>query len=141
MGLSKERTLKFDEGRFLAQSTDAARVVNAAKFFECFDFNDTEVKALGIVPRESLTSKQGLRMFPQTMETETIVTKQRDKVTGSMIEVTNQRQTWKSDKTLLRRNRPHSNNGFYFKKSKSEPARYQVEEPAIKETPIPEEID
>jgi hypothetical protein len=43
------------------------------------------------------------------METEAIHGKQIDRVTGAIVEVTDQRMTWRGDRTLLRRGNPFSN--------------------------------
>lgn len=90
-----------------------------------------------IVPRRSLTTKQNLRIFPPQIETETEVSTQLFKELplspGRLTKVTNQRVTWKSDTTLLRRGIPDANwsRGLHRQTSRTKRIDYTPEQPAL----------
>ena len=67
-----------------------------------------ESVAVHVVPRKSLTTKQGLRHFPIQMETEPMKGSHpiMDGKPNPNSSVTNERLVWKSDTTLLSRARP-----------------------------------
>lgn len=87
--------------------TSATAVLqDAAKYYECSFVEEN--RADHIVPRQSITRQQLLGIFPQRVETEPAATRQLDKQTGELVETTDNRVRWKSDKTLLRRGNPFS---------------------------------
>jgi len=75
-----------------------------------------ETVADHVVPRKSITDSQYLRLFPQTVEVEPIKTRQLDKATGKMVETTDNRVVWRSDRTLLDTTRPDSKLAGKFKR-------------------------
>lgn len=95
----------------LGSNSTAALVVDAAKYFECAAIEENRDDY--IVPRQSLTRRHLLGMFPQQVETAPIPTRQLDKQTGELVETTDNRITWRSDKTLLRRNKPFNEIGTF----------------------------
>lgn len=90
----------------------------AAPLFECSFSEETEETHL--IPRQSVTRKQLLGIVPQTLELAPIPTKQLNKrsydgkaktvaeaiAQAGVIETTENRLAWKSDRTLLKRNNP-----------------------------------
>jgi hypothetical protein len=95
----------------LTSNSTAALVVDAAKYFACAAIEENRDDY--IVPRQSLTRRLLLEAFPQQVETAPIPTRQLDKQTGELVETTDNRITWKSDKTLLRRNKPFEQIGTF----------------------------
>lgn len=85
-------------------SSTSAVVMDAAKYYDHTTIEET--KQDHIIPRQSLTAKHFLALFPQSVEVEPVVSRQLDKLSGKMIETTDNRLVWKSDKTLLNRNKP-----------------------------------
>lgn len=81
-----------------------AVVLDAAKYNESALIDES--KETHVVPRQSVTRKQLLGIFPQRFETEDQVSRQLDHVTGKMVEVHDTRTVWRSDKTLLRKGNP-----------------------------------
>lgn len=91
----------------------------------CSDLQETVKDHL--IPRKSLTEKQLLMVFPRQVETEAIHGRQLDQLgnTGKfttvdealskcrMIETTDQRQTWRSDKSLLLPGKPGQRIGTF----------------------------
>jgi hypothetical protein len=80
-----------------------AAVEQSAILFDCSFIEETVEDH--IVPRHSLTRQQLLEFRPQELEFEAIKTKQRDK-DGRIVETTENRLAWRSDRTLLRRGNP-----------------------------------
>ena len=72
-----------------------------------------ETRETHVVPRQSTTDKQFLRLFPRRVEVEPIVTRQLDKQTGKMVETTENRVVWKSDRTLLDTAKPMQGIGTF----------------------------
>lgn len=91
-------------------SSATAAIAHAAQYFEAPLIE--ERAETHVIPRQSITRKQLLGVFPQQLEFAPRVSRQLDKPhykrTGEirMIEVVDQRLAWKSDKTLLRRGNP-----------------------------------
>jgi hypothetical protein len=85
-----------------AKSNFTATVIDNAIYYDCVDAL-CETPETHIVPRYSLTRKQLLGIFPSTIETEPVVSKQLDHTTGKMIEVTDNRIVYKSTRSLLNR--------------------------------------
>lgn len=66
-----------------------------------------------IVPRNSVTVKQLLRVKPPVLETETVHCRQLDHSTGKMVETTDQRLVYRSDRTLLNGKAFQGARGYY----------------------------
>ena len=98
------------------KSNFAATVVDNTVFYDAVDALNETVET-HVVPRRSLTRKQLLGIFPQRVETAPIPTRQLDKQTGKMVATTENRVTWKSDRSLL--NRTPSNEIGTFKREGS----------------------
>lgn len=94
------------DGHNLHGTSITALAADRAKYCEISECEETV--ETHIVPRRSITRKQYLGVFPARVETEAIKTHQRDKRTGELIETTDNRIVWKSDRTLLRRGNPFS---------------------------------
>lgn len=92
-------------------SSAAKLTIDAAKYYECATIE--ERPETHIVPRQSETRKQLLGVLPGSIETETRKGRQLDKRSGELIEVNDQRLTWKSDRTLLRRGKPFEEIGTF----------------------------
>lgn len=114
---------------------DSIRTVEATliKMDQCELEESTETH---IVPRKSVTKRQGLMVQPQTLEFEPladtkVITYQADKMTGQTVEVTDyyprNRIVWKSDKTLLRRGLPDQLQDIRFKRLTSRSKRVVTE--------------
>lgn len=116
--------------------------------------------------RRSVTQKQLLRVLPQTIEVESMQSRQLDRkgegtvevtvtervgnttiqraftVPGRMIETTDNRLIWKSDRTLLRNDKPDLLENIQFNRETSRSKRMSKqpgdkrELPAIMETPV-----
>ena len=120
---------------------------SSAKHFEYTDIRETE--ETHVIPRKSLTEKQHLRLFPQQVELERIILKRRQLATidGKQVMVkttdTVYRTVWKSDKTLLRQNRPEQLDRIKFKRQNHYDKRTetQVERPAIVEIQVDPDND
>lgn len=95
----------------LKGSSAAKLTIDAAKYFECAAVEETREDH--IVPRQSITRQQYLGAFPVRVETETIPTRQLDKQSGELVETTDERITWRSDRSLLRRNKPFKDIGIF----------------------------
>lgn len=118
--------------------------VDAAKYYECAE-EVIETVADYVVPRRSLTTKLGLRIFPRTTEVEQITSKVR-MMDGSTVTVTNPKTVWKSDRTLLRQNRPDQLDQMKLARVTSRTKRKvweEPEQPATIEVPIdsPDSLD
>lgn len=68
-------------------------------------FDGEETTEDFIVPRRSITVKQGLEYKPLQMEFEDRNGKQLDKVSKKLVAVNERRLVWKSDRTLLNRSK------------------------------------
>jgi hypothetical protein len=79
-----------------------ALVADAGIFLECSEIQESAEDYL--IPRQSLTNKLHLRLFPNYI-TETEVSWQTDKLTGQRVRVTNPIRV-KTDSTLLQRGMP-----------------------------------
>lgn len=103
----------------LTGKSTASLAMDAAQYFDCSTVDETREDH--IVPRQSITRKQFLPFFPQRLETAAVPSKQLDKAgfdgkkytdsntavaDNRMIAVTDNRVTWKSDRTLLNRSKP-----------------------------------
>jgi hypothetical protein len=92
-------------------NSTANLVIDAAKYFECATIEENRQDH--VIPRQSITRKQLLQIFPQRVETEPVPTKQLDRRSGNMVETTDNRVTWKSDRTLLRKGKPFDKIGVF----------------------------
>lgn len=110
-----EKDAKADARSMVSTSSPTAVAIEGKRsytpaMFEFFGAVETE--ETHVIPRESLTKSQGLPWRDRQVETETMRGRQLDtkhyKRTGQirMIEVTDERVTWRSDRNLLRRDRP-----------------------------------
>lgn len=144
-------------------SIDSTKVAeHASIFFECHECEETSDDH--IVPRQSLTVQQHLKVFPQQIETEIRKARQLDhsvpcKVDlniatvcqlGSvsciaqhrMIPTSDQRRVWQSDRTLLRIGKPETweerKNAPRFTRitSRSKIRKTEIEEPAAVTVPV-----
>ncbi len=86
----------------LHNTSVTALIMDRAKHYECSTIEETA--ETHIIPRESLTGKLGLRLFPQVVEVAKIPTRVME--WGVMVEKPYYRVTWRSDKTLLYRDKP-----------------------------------
>src|SRR5438309_846167 len=81
------------------------RTVTAAAIERVGMYNDhaeiAETVKEHVVPRQSLSRKLLLRVFPLSLETEVVHARQYDHKLKRMVETTHQRLAWKSDRTLL----------------------------------------
>ncbi len=84
--------------------SDTARVGHAAMYFQHAERFEESVES-ALIPRKSLGTKQNLSAF-QSVEVEVVTNKQFDKTLDRVTPVGETRVTWKSDKTLLRKNNP-----------------------------------
>lgn len=118
----------------------SALVADAGKYFECAEIAETQEDH--IIPRQSLTNQLHLRLFPITFETEQRNAKQRNKVDGKLVATTDNRVIWKSDRTLLRTNKPEATIPVFVREtSYSKRKRLEKEIPACIEAPqIPDDI-
>lgn len=91
----------------LVGTSVTATIEDRAKYVPGTNVEETEKDH--IVPRQSLTRKQHLMVFPQTTETVTDKARQLDHKSGNMIETTDERVTWRSDKSLLEKRNPFRN--------------------------------
>lgn len=114
----------------------SSMLIDAGPFYECFE--TVESIASHLIPRKSLTSQQGLRLFAQSTEVIDQPSRVRDKVSGAMVTITNPKVVWRSDRTLLRRNRPEQLEDLDFRRitSKTKRVIFEPEEPATVEIPI-----
>lgn len=78
----------------------------AAKYFACASIE--EQPETHLVPRKSITASQFLQFRSPELETEPMRARQLAK-DGSTVETTDNRLLWKSDRSLLRGNKPFSN--------------------------------
>lgn len=164
----------------ITRSHDSARI-SAAALYDYTDAEETtEDKHLSHdvmvqLVRRSKTSKEHLRMFPQSVETEQINGRQLNKLgpksmitvavpvktsgeagkhtteyeiktlpaPGTLVEVTTNRVVWKSDKTLLRRDRPDTLEDIRFKRvtSRTKVTKTEVERPATIEVPTEQNVE
>jgi len=115
----------------------------SAKFFECFD--GTETKEDHLIPRQSLTIQQHLRIFDRkVLEMMPIKSRQLDKKlfkeTGKVVlrEVVDNKTTKYSDKTLLRQGKPFQYPAD-FKRQTSKTKRIRMDEDTIFRGGEPEE--
>lgn len=114
-------------------SQTAAVLETAALRYDCSDVQETVETHL--IPRKSLTEQLHLALFPRTIETEQTTTRQRDKLTGDLVTVTNNRQIWKSDRSLLIQGKPVDETRFKRETSRSKRRVTEIEEPATIEIP------
>lgn len=116
----------------------AVLVENSAIYYDCARIEETE--ETHVVPRKSLTNKLHLKLIQQSIEVLPIKTRQLDHSDPNgvrMIKTTNNRLVWKSDKNLLRMNKPATNNGVNIRgvgagyvrvTSSSKRRKFEVEE-------------
>lgn len=109
------------------------RTKSTAKYFEYA--GEPETVEEHIVPRKSLTRKLLLRVFPPQVEVEQVKGRQLDKKSGRMVETTDNRVVWKSDRSLLRNNKPENLENIRFKRqtSRSRRIKTEIELPAVVE--------
>lgn len=87
------------------KTSTTALAAEAGIYFDCCEGIE-ETEETHVIPRRSLTRQQHLAIFPQTVQTEDVITHQTDKITGQRVAVSNPKIVWRSDKTLLRRETP-----------------------------------
>lgn len=129
-----------------SQGVDSTSIADsAAKYHECAEVEETEADYL--IPRQSLTTKLHLRLFPQRREFESLrptVHHQADKK-GKLVEVTNPkaRLVWKSDRTLLNPRIPEKLEDVKFSRitSHSKVRRSERELPATLEESTDRDIE
>ncbi len=93
-----------------------------------------------VVPRQSLTRQQLLEFFPQRVETEDVRSRQLDHATGKMVEVTDKRVVWRSDRTLLNRTKPFEQIGT-FKREGSVSVGLNTRKFRVTEPEVPTALD
>jgi hypothetical protein len=113
-----------------------------APFLECSDVDTKEreaCKALGVKPRESLTSVQLLRHRDTILELEPLKDTKRTQIgkDGKLYHTTEPRNrvTWKSTRSLLRQGTPKDEDTFVRVTSLSKRRRIEKETPAVIEVP------
>jgi hypothetical protein len=97
-------TRKTQDGHNLHGTSVTALITDTAKYVECSFIGETVEDH--VIPRQSLTRKQLLGVFPAKIETEPVKSRQLDKVSGKLVETTDNRAVWRSDSTLLKRGNP-----------------------------------
>lgn len=92
------------DGHNLHGTSVTALVAEHAMYSDWSEYEETVEDH--VIPRTSLTCKQYLGIFPPEIEVEVMRGSQLNKSTGEMVETTDNRLTWKQDKTLLNRAKP-----------------------------------
>lgn len=99
--------------RVHADNRNLTQVIQDGSIFcECSEHVE-ENYTQHIIPRQSLTTKQLLMVLPQQVEVEEVKFRQLDHSTGKMVEGTDNRVTWRSDRTLLSRGKPGEKIGTF----------------------------
>jgi hypothetical protein len=146
------RSVKAEVGQMLgSDSTSRVLCEGKAGYTPAMNthFLGEETQETHIIPRESITKRQGLGMFSPAVEFEQMsdtVRYQRDKRTGELVRTTDPgrfRKVWQSDRTLLSRTKVDQLEDIVFKRtgSVSKLTRTEVERPATVEIPVKPELD
>lgn len=135
-GSNDFRPSRKDYKETTAVSQTAAVLNTAAMMYDCSDVEETA--ETHIIPRKSLTQKLHLKSFPQSIETEQVVIRQRDKISGKIVVTTNNRQVWKSDRSLLIQGTPKEVTTFKRVTSRSKRMTTEIGafEPIAVEVPV-----
>ena len=116
-----DRPSALRKGLPLRPSTDMGSqtgvAAHSAIYFQCADVAENEVDHL--IPRRSYSHSHHLASFPQSIETEEMKGRQLDHCKdsptfGQMVEVSYNRLVRKSDRTLLRTDKPEAHIGENF---------------------------